>query len=97
MQINKVAILVIVATGPLLSLISIHSFYIIEGTAAGIHSLSIQLLDLMHTLHTRAASIYKSWAEEEQSYQDPNDSVDAGINALWLKCWCPLLQGNVKI
>lgn len=68
----------------------------VEGTAAGIHSLSIQLLDLMHTLHTRAASIYKSWAEEEQSYQDPNDSVDAGINALWLKCWCPLLQGNVK-
>jgi brefeldin A-resistance guanine nucleotide exchange factor 1 len=25
----------------------------VEGTAAGIHSLSIQLLDLMHTLHTR--------------------------------------------
>jgi hypothetical protein len=43
----------------------------------------------------QASSIYKSWAEEEQSYQDPNDSVDAGINALWLKCWCPLLQGNV--
>lgn len=67
----------------------------VEGTAAGIHSLSIQLLDLMHTLHTRAASIYKSWAEEEQRYLDPNDSIDAGINALWLKCWCPLLQGKI--
>lgn len=27
--------------------------------------LSIQLLDLMHTLHTRAASIFSSWAQEE--------------------------------
>lgn len=68
----------------------------VEGTAAGIHSLSIQLLDLMHTLHTRAASIYKSWAEEDKVYQDPNDSIDAGTNALWVKCWCPLLQGQLE-
>ncbi|PIK45930.1 putative golgi-specific brefeldin A-resistance guanine nucleotide exchange factor 1 isoform X2 [Apostichopus japonicus] len=32
----------------------------------GYQSLSIQLLDLMHTLHTRAASIFSSWAEEEK-------------------------------
>ncbi|VDI44231.1 golgi-specific brefeldin A-resistance guanine nucleotide exchange factor 1 [Mytilus galloprovincialis] len=69
----------------------------VEGTAAGIHSLSIQLLDLMHTLHTRAASIYKSWAEEDKVYQDPNDSIDAGTNALWVKCWCPLLQGIARL
>ena len=39
----------------------------------------LQLLDLMHTLHTRAASIYSSWAEEErqqsaeQQQQQPSD------------------------
>ena len=31
------------------------------------HHVSLQLLDLMHTLHTRAAQIHYSWAEETQS------------------------------
>ena len=66
-----------------------------RASSAAIHSLSIQLLDLMHTLHTRAATIYKSWAEEEQVYLDPSDSIDACTNALWVKCWCPLLQGKL--
>ena len=60
----------------------------------------------MHTLHTRAASIFSSWAEEEQrkrsivlavpgtSCQDSLESIDAGASSLWLKCWCPLLQGQ---
>lgn len=73
------------------------------------HSLSIQLLDLMHTLHTRAASIFSSWAEEEQrkrsmalavpgtSCQDSLESIDAGASSLWLKCWCPLLQGIARL
>lgn len=64
-----------------------------EGTAGGLASLSIQLLDLMHTLHTRAATIFTSWAEEEQSSEE-RESIDACHSALWIKCWCPLLQGE---
>jgi brefeldin A-resistance guanine nucleotide exchange factor 1 len=71
------------------------------------HSISIQLLDLMHTLHTRAASIFSSWAEEEKSRSadDGNEGfyidteqqegvkITAEASTLWIKCWCPLLQG----
>lgn len=44
---------------------------------------SLQLLDLMHTLHTRASSIY-SPSEQEN------------VN-LWSSCWCPLLQGIARL
>lgn len=44
----------------------------------------IQLLDLMHTLHTRTAQIYRWWAEESGDVQQPS---------LWAVGWCPLLQG----
>lgn len=69
----------------------------------------MQLLDLMHTLHTKAAVIYNSWAQEpsaactavatddqlHNSQHDvgPSEEVDAGTSALWMHCWCPLLQG----
>ena len=68
-----------------------------EGTDAELHSLSIQLLDLMHTLHTRANSIYTSWAEEGYSLgskDTESEGIDADSESLWVKCWCPLLQGN---
>ncbi|CAH1795725.1 unnamed protein product, partial [Owenia fusiformis] len=63
-----------------------------EGIVASYHSLSIQLLDLMHTLHTRAAQIYRDWAEEEKNQEQQDEVIDAGTSALWVKCWCPLLQ-----
>ncbi|PZC70638.1 hypothetical protein B5X24_HaOG215384 [Helicoverpa armigera] len=48
---------------------------------------SIQLLDLMHTLHSRTAQIFKWWRDE----------ADQGQNAeeydLWEVAWKPLLQG----
>ncbi|XP_013395195.1 Golgi-specific brefeldin A-resistance guanine nucleotide exchange factor 1 isoform X4 [Lingula anatina] len=66
-----------------------------ENTTGAYHSLSIQLLDLMHTLHTRAASIFGSWAEEEDG--QGKDSIDAGSGTLWIKCWCPLLQGIARL
>ena len=48
------------------------------------HSLAIQLLDLMHTLHTRAAIIFTSWATEEKKRlqaaasvtSNPSEGVD---------------------
>ena len=64
-----------------------------DTTSAGLHSLSIQLLDLMHTLHTRAATIYTSWAEEDR--HGSTETIDACHSTLWVKCWCPILQGRL--
>jgi len=63
----------------------------------------------MHTLHTKAAVIYNSWAQEpnvadtstavddQQNFDlasvGPADETEAGTSALWTHCWCPLLQG----
>jgi len=45
-------------------------------------TMTLQLLDLMHTLHMRASQIYK---------QIPTDQTVSSV--LWYKCWCPILQG----
>ncbi|KAG8181269.1 hypothetical protein JTE90_018788 [Oedothorax gibbosus] len=52
---------------------------------------SLQLLDLMHTLHTRAAAIC-----------NPSEAVEfngetKSITSLWSSCWCPLLQGIARL
>lgn len=54
----------------------------------------VQLLDLMHTLHTRAASIYSSWAEEQRHLGAAGRRIEADSQTLWGSCWCPLLQGS---
>nr|CAB3248501.1 golgi-specific brefeldin A-resistance guanine nucleotide exchange factor 1 [Phallusia mammillata] len=73
----------------------------VENVPGGYHTLSLQLLDLMHTLHTRAASIYSSWAEEEKNRAQTTGvgvpSVTAEASNLWDKCWCPLLQGIARL
>lgn len=51
---------------------------------------SLQLLDLSHTLHVKAANIYKTWA-------DATPGLDASPSALWAKCWCPLLQTIARL
>ena len=69
-----------------------------EAALTSLHSLSIQLLDLMHTLHTRAASIFAAWAQESQPGQGEGDRpIDAATGTLWATCWCPLLQGWSKL
>ena len=56
----------------------------------------------MHTLHTRAAQIYFSWAEEEEEGEgdkwesNPSHNL-ANTSRLWTSAWCPLLQGNLSI
>lgn len=52
-------------------------------------TISIQLLDLMHTLHTRTAQIFRWWAEENGS--TPQSS------RLWSIGWCPILQGIARL
>ncbi|XP_054653677.1 Golgi-specific brefeldin A-resistance guanine nucleotide exchange factor 1 isoform X2 [Dunckerocampus dactyliophorus] len=64
-----------------------------EGVPASYHTVSLQLLDLMHTLHTRAASIYSSWAKEQQHVEAAGKKIEADSQTLWTSCWCPLLQG----
>ncbi|CAB0006397.1 unnamed protein product [Nesidiocoris tenuis] len=48
----------------------------------------ILLLDLIHTLHTRTAQIFKWWAEETNE----TDPI-----SLWPSAWCPLLQGIARL
>lgn len=55
----------------------------------GFPQISIQLLDLMHTLHTRTAQIFKWWAEE--------GGTVAKDTSLWTQGWCPLLQGIARL
>lgn len=51
--------------------------------------ISIQLLDLMHTLHTRTAQIFRWWAEESGSLPQ--------CSTLWSLGWCPILQGIARL
>ncbi|NXT29696.1 GBF1 factor, partial [Syrrhaptes paradoxus] len=64
-----------------------------ESIPASYHTVSLQLLDLMHTLHTRAAAIYSSWAEEQRHLETAGRKIEADSRTLWSNCWCPLLQG----
>ncbi|XP_069741695.1 Golgi-specific brefeldin A-resistance guanine nucleotide exchange factor 1 isoform X1 [Narcine bancroftii] len=68
-----------------------------DSVPASYHTVSLQvsqdLLDLMHTLHTRAANIYNSWAEEQRHMESGGKRIDADARTLWSNCWCPLLQG----
>nr|XP_032805808.1 Golgi-specific brefeldin A-resistance guanine nucleotide exchange factor 1 isoform X1 [Petromyzon marinus]XP_032805809.1 Golgi-specific brefeldin A-resistance guanine nucleotide exchange factor 1 isoform X1 [Petromyzon marinus]XP_032805810.1 Golgi-specific brefeldin A-resistance guanine nucleotide exchange factor 1 isoform X1 [Petromyzon marinus]XP_032805811.1 Golgi-specific brefeldin A-resistance guanine nucleotide exchange factor 1 isoform X1 [Petromyzon marinus] len=56
-----------------------------ESVPASYHTVSLQvshhLLDLMHTLHTRAASIYSSWAEEQVRQEAATPTADAAETA----------------
>ncbi|BES91822.1 Sec7 domain [Nesidiocoris tenuis] len=54
----------------------------------GYQQVCIQLLDLIHTLHTRTAQIFKWWAEETNE----TDHI-----SLWPSAWCPLLQGIARL
>ncbi|XP_067828505.1 Golgi-specific brefeldin A-resistance guanine nucleotide exchange factor 1 isoform X2 [Heptranchias perlo] len=68
-----------------------------DSVPASYHTVSLQvsqdLLDLMHTLHTRAAGIYSSWAEEQRHLESAGKKIEADARTLWSNCWCPLLQG----
>uniref|UniRef100_A0A1I8JDI8 SEC7 domain-containing protein n=1 Tax=Macrostomum lignano TaxID=282301 RepID=A0A1I8JDI8_9PLAT len=52
----------------------------------------MQLLDLMHTLHIRVATIFKSWSPQEKS-----SDCSVSCAYLWDTCWCPLLQGMARL
>lgn len=55
----------------------------------GYQTIAIQLLDLMHTLHTRTAQIFRWWAEEGGALPQ--------CSALWEQGWRPILQGISRL
>ncbi|XP_026671490.1 Golgi-specific brefeldin A-resistance guanine nucleotide exchange factor 1 isoform X2 [Ceratina calcarata] len=59
-----------------------------ETTTTAYQQSPIQLLDLMHTLHTRTAQVFRWWAEEGNA----TESV-----SLWPQAWRPLLQGIARL
>ena len=64
-------------------------------------AMSLQLTELMYTLHTHASSIFEKVPDDgSQSQQSsPSDVTahDQSMNFLWTKCWCPLLQGIARL
>jgi len=51
---------------------------------------TMQLLDLMHTLHSRAAGVHEAWAAEGGGHC-------GGEGDLWDTAWCPVLQGMARL
>lgn len=82
-----------------------------EKEADSYQTIAVQLLDLMHTLHTRAGTIFNSWAqeegEEEERWQQLQqrgsneglalDGTGIVVGTLWVICWCPILQGIARL
>ena len=74
-------------------------------------TISIQLLDLLDTLHIKAASVFTVWSDEQKSIfqltstnqaddENANDLEQQSIRQvsnLWSKCWCPILQGIARL
>ncbi|CAG7832914.1 unnamed protein product [Allacma fusca] len=61
-----------------------------EDQIAASHQVSVQLLDLLHTLHLRAAQIFQWWQKENTDVI--RSSSDASI---WTLGWKPILQAMV--
>ncbi len=60
-------------------------------------TISTQLLDLLDTLHIKAATVFSQWAEEQQRISHQSELVDSAVSNLWSRCWCPILQGIARL
>lgn len=79
----------------------------LEGAPSEYQHVSLQLLDLMHTLHTRAASILQPGdLLPELVLSSTGLPVSGDLSrlargtqqpTLWNLCWCPLLQGIARL
>jgi len=88
-----------------------------ENTSNIYDAISLQLLDLMYVLHTKASTILANvdWDEFAESQRQEvkmrwnsvesvdkipstfTGDADFGMSLLWIKCWCPLLQGIARL
>lgn len=69
-----------------------------DSLTSSYETISIQLLDLLDTLHNKATTIFTSWYDEQ--LRNPSQSVtviDINTSTLWSKCWCPILQGIARL
>ena len=65
-------------------------------------AMSLQLTELMYTLHTHGSGLFEHAPDNDSQSQQsiPGDvtaSRDEGVEFLWSKCWCPLLQGIARL
>ncbi|XP_022788096.1 Golgi-specific brefeldin A-resistance guanine nucleotide exchange factor 1-like isoform X3 [Stylophora pistillata] len=63
-------------------------------------AMSLQLLELMYTLHTHGRGIFDKFQDERNQLQQSSPDVqgnDQSLDFLWTKCWCPLLQGIARL
>lgn len=71
--------------------------------------MSLQLVELMHALHTRAASFFEKGVRSIEGLDKSSKlraspetaevavETDSEMSFLWTKCWCPLLQGIAQL
>jgi golgi-specific brefeldin A-resistance guanine nucleotide exchange factor 1 len=52
---------------------------------------------LLDTLHTKAATVFTAWAEEQRRISQQKEIIDSVVSNLWSKCWCPILQGIARL
>lgn len=64
-------------------------------------AMSLQLTELMYTLHTHGSSIFEKVPDDRNHSQQITRSDvtarDQSMDFLWTKCWCPLLQGIARL
>lgn len=54
-------------------------------------------MDLLDTLHIKAATVFTTWAEEKRDLAERSGFTDTVVSNLWSRCWCPILQGIARL
>lgn len=65
-------------------------------------AMSLQLPELMYTLHKHAGSLFEQVPDNSRHTQPSRDgdvtiARDQSMEFMWTKCWCPLLQGIARM
>ena len=65
-------------------------------------AMSLQLTELMYTLHTHGRVLFEEGPDDNSQSQpsgvaDVTAARDQNMEFLWSKCWCPLLQGIARL
>jgi len=76
-----------------------------EDILAEYGQVTMQLLDLMYTLHSQAAGVHQAWAAEAVGGAGGDTEEAAGTQSivsgcdsnLWDSAWCPILQGMARL
>ena len=58
-------------------------------------AMSLQLIELIYTLHTNASAFFPERCGDDDGDARSAEELEACL--LWVKCWCPLLQGIAQL